>query len=310
MGSGHLRLVTRRRRVASAVALVAAAVAGCSGTGGDAGGADDPGEGAALLDQVAEATLSSSSLEGSLQVFYRVHERGHSRTIEGHVDADGVGTLAVSFEPDPIPLTLELRSDGERAWVDGRDDPALEDVLPGGTRWVAAPIDDLRALGVLPLMTDLLAAVPLVRGLEPDTDERTSAAGDIDRVLVGELDWDAALDAATADEVAALRPVVPVGDTGADRHDGADPAGGLHAVAPVDGAAVASARATVTIDRDGRVRTLTVSIAADSPEGPLSIELNFMATSYDQEVPSPPEPPGAVALDDVPRFRDLLESEV
>lgn len=295
MASVHRRSVTRRRggsvAVAVAVAVTAAVAGACSGNGGgDAeGGLGEPGGTVDLLDEVADATMSSSSSDATLQVHHQIHdqvgEHGGARTIEGHVDADDVGTLSVLFEPDRDPLALELRSDGEHAWVSGDDDRAVTAAMPAGATWVAAPLDDLRALGAYPAMSDLLAAVPLVRGLEPETEVQPT--GGIDRIIVGEIHWDAVLAAATPDEAAALDTAIPLGD-----------------------AQPTSTQATLTIGRDGKVRFLTMSVEAESPRGTMTVDVNFAATSYDREVPTPPEPPGAVPLDDAPELRALLDSEV
>jgi hypothetical protein len=206
---------------------------------------------------------------------------------DGRFDREGRVAMVGSVDGFGEQVEVEVRSDGESAWARS-DDPAVQEALPDGAEWVEAPAGTLSEQGFGSDFASTFAFVPAVRGLVDAEDVGTDeVGGDEVRLIEGDLDWQAALDAATDDERDALDESLSLGDGEVDLV------------------------ATVGLDGDGRLRLLQIegegSAAGAGDMGELSVSIGLEVRDYDVEVDveAPPEDE-VVSLDDVPEVADSL----
>ena len=207
-------------------------------------------------------------------------------TAEGLLDRDGRFSVVATTDGFGEQVELEVRSDGEAGWARS-DDPAVLSALPDGAEWVEVPVDTLAEQGVISGFDDTFAVVPAVRGLVDAEDVGTEeVGGDEVRLIEGDLDWEAALDAATEDELPGLEDALTL--TGAE----VDLVG------------------TVGLDGDGRIRLLRIegeSSAGGGELGAMALTMGLEVRGYDVgvEVEPPPEDE-VVPADEVPDVVDEL----
>lgn len=284
--------------VAAALVLAACSDDGSSDAGDDAvtgdaaeaegsGDAPDPGAPPDLEAAVA-ATADLESVE--VELVYGMEGRGVGRfelTTRGEFDRGDVASLVMSSDPEG--LDVEVRSDGERAWV-AVTDPSFTDAVPEGVRWVETTPDELRAQGFWEGEDAILGLLPVLRGLGEVEDAGTAEIGGEEvRLWTGPVDLEAARSASTPEEADLLDRNVELRDDYEEM------------------------TATVGVDGEGRVRTLQVETTGGSGEDdPWRIWTGFTLHQVDQGVEAPEPPPAeeTVPLAEAPGALDILGVEV
>ena len=300
---------TPSRLAAGAVVLLVALVAGACASeadddpltsGGDGASADGGGGGGGEAPDVPE------DLDAAFEEAIAAVEEADSADLRAEVSVESslIGTFGVTLDglmtrDDVFDVTgtvdgfgdagtVEMRGDGERAWV-RTDSEEVEALLPEGVTWVEVPLDTLVDGGFFGGFEGTFGIVPVLRGLVDveavGTDE---VGGDPVRVYEGDVDWEAALDAATDEEL-----------------------GGLSDSLSLEGAEAEELVVTAALDADNRLRSFAMELVTgeDLTAGAgLEASLAFEVAEYDPEV-EPPEPPPddeTVSLDDMPELGDLL----
>jgi hypothetical protein len=204
---------------------------------------------------------------------------------EGALDADGVGQASVESDRGDGVIKLEVRSDGETAWLRS-DAPAFVGLLPEGVSWVEAPRDDLIEAGILRDLDATWDTLLFLRGIESIEDRGVeSVEGEAVRVLHGSVDSELAYNLASPDEQAAMDKVLSFSE-GFTRFD-----------------------ADVAIDSMGRVRALDYDIGVGRQiDVSLPVALSLRVRSFDQlvEAPEPPDSDITVPVDEVPGALEAL----
>ncbi len=288
--------------LATAAALVLGACASEAGddmlAGGSSGGGGAPpvpGDVQATFDEAIDATRSVGSAEIEFDLGAESPMGTFGVSLAGNFDRDDVGVTTASTDGDVDSMSYEIRSDGVTAWITS-DAPQILDELPDGVTWVEAPVDDLRDTGVFTGLDTTFDVLPVLRGIDEVDDAGTDTVEGVPvRLLDGEVDWDEALDAASADERAGLEETISISDT----------------------TDITEFTATVGLDPDNRVRRLVLDVTAgaatDQDDGGLDVgeillHLEFEVASFDHEVEVPEAPPAdeTVLLSEVPAVEDAL----
>lgn len=297
------RSSARRRRAAAVTALACLAVlSGCAGEGdGDtlAGGAEAatageappvPDDVAATFDAAIGATQAVDSADLQFDVAIVNSMLTFGARLTGEFDRDDVGVATALIADDGDEVRLEMRSDGETAWMTS-DAPEVVDALPAGVSWVETTIDEARASDYFTGLDSTFAILPVVRGIRSVEDAGTAEiGGDEVRLFAGEVDWEAALAAAGPGERAGLDESLTFGED-----------------------TIAEFTATVGLDGRNRVRRLVLDITTSpSDEGEfgfdtsMTFELEVARLGHDVEVPAAPRSDETVALSEVPTVEAAL----
>ena len=265
---------------------------GASADGGGGGGGEAPDvpedldaafeEAIAAVDEADAADVRAEvALESSLVGAFGI-------TVDGVMTRDDVFDVTGSIDGFGDAGEIEMRSDGEHAWV-RTDSGDVGSLLPEGVTWVEMPVGTLIDQGVYGGFAGTFDIVPVLRGLvdvEPvGTDE---IGGDPVRVYEGDVDWQAALDAASEDEL-----------------------GGLTESLSLDGAEAEEFVVTAALDAENRLRRFAMEVVAGgglTGGAGLEAALGFEVAEYDPEVVPPEAPPEdeTVSLDDMPELGGLL----
>jgi hypothetical protein len=265
-----------------------------SGSPGEAPPVPDDVE--AAFDDAIAATRSISSAEVTFDLGVESPMASYRAVLDGVFDRDDAGTMTATIEGEGQPSDIELRSDGEMVWIRA-DDPAIASELPEGKAWVEASVDELREAGVFSGLDTTFDTVPVLRGIdEVDDAGAGEVGGDPVRLLEGEVDWQAALDAADGDEREGLEGSVTVGnDTD-----------------------ITEFTATIGLDGEGRVRRLVLDVTAGpaagqrddafDERGEITLHLAFDIDRVDHDVEVPDAPPAdeTVRLSEVPAVEQAL----
>jgi hypothetical protein len=209
-------------------------------------------------------------------------------TLDGLMTRDDVFDVSGTIDGFGDAADIEMRSDGERAWV-RTDSGDAESLLPEGVTWVEMPVGTLTEDGFYGGFEGTFGIVPALRGLvDAEAVGTDEVGGDPVRVYEGDVDWQAALDAAGADEV-----------------------GGLGESLTLEGAEDGDLVATFALDDEDRLRRFELDVVAGEGLGEaagIEARLAFEVTEYDPEVVVPEAPPEdeTVALDSVDGLEDLL----
>lgn len=203
--------------------------------------------------------------------------------VEGELTASGRGHVTAGATGEEM---MELRSDGETAWL-RIEDPAVVEELPEGVSWIEASRDELVDIGVLNELEETWDVLPVLRGIEVVDDLGVDEVEGVPvRKLRGDVDFEAALDAASPDERSALEESITVeGD-------------------------VDDFVAEVALDADGRVRSLELDIEAGGDDLGIAMlmSLSLEVQAFNQAVEVPERPPSGdtVRLDEVPGLDEVL----
>ena len=262
---------------------------GGSGAGGGGEAPDVPDDLDAAFEEAIAAVEEADSADLRAEVSVESSLIGtFGVTLDGLMTRDDVFDVTGTVDGFGDAGTVEMRGDGERAWV-RTDSEEVQALLPEGVTWVEVPLDTLVEGGFFGGFEGTFGIVPVLRGLVDveavGTDE---VGGDPVRVYEGDVDWEAALDAATDEEL-----------------------GGLSDSLSLEGAEAEELVVTAALDADNRLRSFAMELVAgeDLTAGAgLEASLAFEVAEYDPEV-EPPEPPPddeTVALDDMPELGDLL----
>lgn len=296
--SPHLVAGRLARRLAVALTVTVALIGACSQgdgssliddltTGGGTGDRPDqappaPQDVAEAFDGAIEATSEVRSTAITASVVVGTAATGY----EGELAASGAGHVTAV---DPEGAEFELRSDGETAWLRA-DHPRVTDELPDGVSWVAAPHDELVDTELVHELHETWEILPVLRGIESVEDLGVDdVAGVPVRMLRGDVDFAAALDAASTDERSGLEETI--------RLDGE----------------VDQFVADVGLDGDGRVRSLRLDVEIGGGGGlGTSMTVVFEMRAFNQAVEVPDAPPAdaTVPLDDVPGLAGLLAASM
>lgn len=237
---------------------------------------DDPEQ---AFDRAIDATRSVESTA----VTFLVSVNAEAYAVEGELAASGRGHVTAEVTGEEM---MELRSDGETAWL-RIEDPAVVEELPEGVSWIEASRDELVGIGVLNELEETWDVLPVLRGIEVVDDLGVDEVEGVPvRKLRGDVDFEAALDAASPDERSALEESITVeGD-------------------------VDEFVAEVALDADGRVRSLEVDIEAGGDDLGIAMlmSLSLEVQAFNQAVEVPERPPSGdtVRLDDVPGLDEVL----
>jgi peptidylprolyl isomerase len=245
------------------------------------------------LEQVVEDAIVATSGVGSADLSWRFQFGPQSFEIEGELDDDGVGRSTGRTDSGGGSVALEVRSDGETAWVT-TDAPAFVAELPDGVSWVEAPYDDLLDAGIMEEIEATWDPLLFLHGLRSVREEEgVGAQGDVVRLLQGTVDYDAVYEAASRSEQSRM-------DVALNLHQGD-----------------VVFEAEIGIDDDGRIRTLDYDITfsvpgvdADVPGASIPVRVSLFVRSFEQEVspPEPPDPGDTIAAADVPGALDQVGS--
>lgn len=190
-------------------------------------------------------------------------------------------------EPTGDEVTVVMCSDGESVWTH-MDHEDFTAELPEGTSWVQASLEEWRDRDWVFGVEDALEIVPVLRGVDKVEDEGTAEVGEVPvRMLSGEVDFEAAVGAATPEEREGLETSLTVEAEGV------------------------MMTAEVGLDADGLVRVLTISLqpedeAAEGAE--LRMQVEVLEANPEIGAPTPPESDQTVPLSEVPQVEDLLSS--
>lgn len=294
------------RALAALLAAGALALGACAGeasdtlTGGSRPGSGDAGPAPgvpedveATFDEAIENTRAVTSAAVTLDIEVDSPIGGGALELVGDLSRDDVGTLTASSGGDlGDTFSIELRSDGETVYLTS-DAPDIEDALPSGAEWVEASIDDLREADAWTGLDTTFDVLSLLRGVDEVSDGGTTdIGGDEVRLLEGDVDWDAALDASDPDERDGLESTISLG-----------------ADTVIDDFTV-----IVGLDGDNRIRLFEIEVLAGAGDdvgfdmGELTMRLGLEAESFDHDVAVPDAPPAdeTVPIGDVPEIEDAL----
>jgi hypothetical protein len=299
-----------RRSVGALVASVALALASCASespdtaftddvapdgdVAGDAPGVpDDPGE---TFADAIDATRASDTAAVDLSIGVESPIGGGAVDLSGELTTDDVGSItATASAVDAPSFEVEMRSDGDTVWITS-DAPEIDRALPSGVSWVEASLDELRDDDVWTGLDSTFDVLSVLRGVDDVADAGTiEVGGDEIRLLEGEVDWEAALDASGPDERDRLEETITLsGDT-----------------------EIRDFTVTVGLDGDNRVRVLDLEVIAGPPSDSsddssfmdeVTLRMRLEVAEVDHEVEMPDAPPAdeTVPISEVPEVAEAL----
>lgn len=292
---------TRRRLAVPLVACIAV-LAACAGEGGGdalAGGAEAatageappaPDDVAATFEAAIEATTAVESADLEFEIVILNSMLTFGAQLTGEFDRDDVGVATARLVDDGDEVQLEVRSDGETAWMTS-DAPEVVYALPAGVSWVETSVDEARDSDYFTGLDSTFAILPVVRGIESVEDAGTAEiGGDEVRLFEGEVDWEAALAAARPNERAGLDESLTVG-----------------------GDTITEFTAIVGLDGRNRVRRLELEITTSPSDQDefgfdttMTFDLEILRLGHDVEAPDAPPSDETVALSEVPAVEAAL----
>lgn len=241
------------------------------------------------FDEAIAATRSAESarLRLAIMIVSPVGDAGGAE-VEADLSRDDVGTVTGTTGTAEQMSEISLRADGETVWIT-TDLPQVTETLPDGVSWAEGPVDELRDDGIWTGLDTTFDVLSVVRGVDEVHDGGVRRVGDDEvRLLEGEVDWEAALDACDGEERARLEDAISLtGDF-----------------------VIEEFTATVGIDGAGRVRVLELDAVAGSERGfdstILGIEMEITRLDHEVELPEPPPADETVPLDEVPVLATAL----
>jgi hypothetical protein len=259
------------------------------GTGGVVAG-DQPD-----VDAVIEATRAAESAAVVLNLEVESPVGGGNVELDGDVSRDDVGTVVGSVDGDGESYGIEMRADGDTAWITS-DAPGFVDALPTDATWVEGSIEDLRADDIWTGLDTTFDVLSVLRGVDGLTETGTTeVGGDQLRLFEGDVDWEAALDACDPEERVALEDTITLSGDAEMRTFTVD----------------------LGVDDEDIVRMLQVEVVAGPPadgaedmpfgdEITLRIGLEVESIGHDTEEPDAPPADDTVAISEVPEVAEML----
>jgi peptidylprolyl isomerase len=257
--------------------------------------ADEPlfhGEAPPMPDDVgelAEDALARMEQLRSARVVNTLDFGGARARAEGEWSRDGVGQLVMAIDvPGEDRIELEVRSDGEAAWLRS-DVPGYLDEMPPGRQWIELTLDDLRDASLMTGRDRAWDGLLFARVLDDVEDGGVDQVnGDLVRVVRGDVDYEAAYEGVPDDE--------------RDRMDG---------VVSFHGA-VRDFDAELAFDAEGLLRRLDYDVdvgLSQSPTMAIEVRIEVLEVDDDVEPPDAPDPDEVVPLDEASAAFDVVLEE-